>query len=369
MIRVLLYCLPVFVIIGFVNCGILGGDDKEKPIVWEEESLEGLVVFGFTGGGNILHMVNLENDAILNIHGINNISSVAASADGSKLYVSSGEGLYGGDPGYVTMIETQSWNHEVIYDHSVEFISDNEEIYFITKLDYLASNNGEQDLRTFGNIDPNTGVVTEIDVVAAGHNDYKIIEFNANQQTIFALNSSRQLYHFDLESSTSNKIFELIDFSKHSIFEASEDGSTLYFTGGPVLDLNNNKQVGYIPIFKWGQLVSRKDNREVYISGPDDFGIFGPSLKKITVYDPSKDIISDTIDVNSITDMVYLSPNERYLITHSWINIFVIDLKTREIVKQIHLPENVSSFEKMYLMKKPITKGDENEDIYLESSQ
>ncbi len=365
----LLFMLPILVFIALGNCGILGGEDKEPPIVWEEESLEGLVVYGFTSGGNILHMVNLENDAILNIHGINNINSVAASADGSKLFVSSGEGLYGGDPGYVTIIDTKTWKGEVIYDHSVEFISAGEEIYFITKLDYLASNNGQLDLRSLGKIDSNMGGITEIDVidvVAAGHNDFKIIEYNSREQIIFALNSNRNLYKYEIETNTSNKLFDSIDFSQHSIFEVSEDANTLYFSGGPVLDVKENKQIGQIQVFKWGQLVSRKDKKEVYISGPDDFGVFGPSLKKITVYNPNNDVISDTIDVNSITDMVYLTPKERYLITHSWVNIFVIDLKKRELVKTIELNKEVSNFEKFYLFKQPITKGDTNEDIYIE---
>lgn len=367
--RTVLFMLPILVFIGLGNCGILGGEDEEKPIEWEEENLKGLVVYGFTGGGNILHMVNLENDAILNIHGINNINSVAASADGSKLFVSSGEGLYGGDPGYVTMIDTETWASEIIYDRSVELFTNGIELYFITKLNHLGGNEDLSHMREFGKIDFNTGMVQvfdEIDVFALGIGDDRSLEICYLTNELFGLDADFELFKYSIGSKTKEKLFNEFEYVNHAKFELSKDCETLFFSNGPVLNLKQNKQVGSIPAFRLGQLVARGDKREVYISGPDDFGIFGPSLKKLTIYDPKLDALIDTLDVNSITDDVYLSPKERFLITNSWINVFVIDLKTRGLVKQIHLPESVSNFEKFYLFKQPITKGETNENIYIE---
>jgi hypothetical protein len=368
MIRVQFIIIPILLIFGLGNCGILGGDDKDEPINWVDESLDGLVVYGFTGGGNVLHMINLENEATLNIYGINGVNSVAASSDGSNLFISSGEGIYGSNPGSVVMIDTQTWTYNTIFDQSVELLSVNNEIFFITKLDYLASNNDVQDIRTLGQIDSQNGniiLLGEIDVFAGGYNDYKSIEISSNSNQIFALDSNLELIRYDINSEITISLFNEIDFSNHAIFELSEDAKTLFFSGGPVLDLNKNSEIGFIHTFKWGQPVARKDKKEIYITGPDDFGVFGPSLKKITVYNPQRDALIDTLDVNSVTDQAYLSPQERYLISHSWINLFVIDLKTRELIKSIPLGEETSSFEKIYLLKKPLTKGDTNGEVHL----
>jgi hypothetical protein len=113
-------------------------------------------------------------------------------------------------------------------------------------------------------------------------------------------------------------------------------------------------------------LLARKDKREVYISDPPTYtGAFN-IVPKLTVYSLKQNSIIDTIDVGTVNYRMYLSPKERYLITHNRRKIFIFDLKTRELVKAIELNNEVSNFEKFYLFKQPITKGDTNEDIYIE---
>lgn len=373
----LLIFLPILLLIGLGNCGILGGEDKEKPIVWEEESLEGLVVYGFTAGDTMLHLVNLENSTVSNIYGLEKIRSVASSNEGNYLYVSIGNGRSGGDPGYITMIDTDDWSNQIIYDRAVELEFSGEQIYFITKLnhigyDHTGNNNELSHTRTFGRIEPETGEITiidDVDIYALGIGDDRGFEINHSTQELFGFDAEFRLFRYSSHTSQTELIFQEYDYLDHGVFELSKDGNTLFFANGPVLDINNNKQIGTITSERPSNLVAREDKREIYISDPPTFG--GPFYidPKITIYSLKRDSIIDTIDVGSVNYRMYLSPKERFLITHSRKNIFVVDLKTRELVKKIELSNEVSSFEKFYLFKQPITKGDTNEDIHLESSQ
>lgn len=370
----LLFMLPILVFIGLGNCGILGGEDKEKPIVWEEESLEGLVVYGFTAGDSVLHIVNLDNNTVTNIYGLGKLRSVASSNNRVNLFVSSGFGLLGGDPGYITMIDTKDWSHKVIFDHSSELLSGGDDIYFITKLNHLGyditgNNEDVSHTRIFGKIDPITGqatIIDELDIYAFGLSDNNVVEIGSLKQELFGIDGDYKLFKYDIKSGVKELIFEEYDYLDHGTFDLSKDGNTLFFARGPVLDLKNREQIGFIDSFIASRLIARQDKREVYLSGPDDGGFYGSTLKKISIYSYNKNAIIGTIGVNSTTNAVYLSPKERYLITHNKKRILIVDLKLRELVKTIELSNEVSNFEKFYLFNQPITKGDTNEDIYIE---
>jgi hypothetical protein len=369
----LLFMLPILVLIALGNCGILGGEDKEPPIVWEEESLEGLVVYGFTAGDSVLHIVNLDNNAVTNIYGLKGIRSFSSSTNASNIFVSSGLGSFGGDPGYLTMINTEDWSSQIIYNRSTELENVGNEIYFISKLGHLGYDHTGNNIevshsRTFGKIDVVNGIVKEIDeieVFALGIGDDSGFEVNNNQE-LFGFDAEFRLYKYDLTTRLKNLIFPEFDYLEHGEFELSNDGSTLFFAQGPVLDIIKNKQIGFIQSERPSHLLARKDKREVYISDPPTYtGAFN-IVPKLTVYSLKQNSIIDTIDVGTVNYRMYLSPKERYLITHNRRKIFIIDLKTRELVKAIELNNEVSNFEKFYLFKQPITKGDTNEDIYIE---
>lgn len=95
----------------------------------------------------------------------------------------------------------------------------------------------------------------------------------------------------------------------------------------------------------------QETTKEKFISDPPTFeGVFG-STPKMTVYSLDRDSIIDSIDIGSVNYRMYLSPKERFLITHSRKSIFVVDLKTRELVKKIELSNEVSSFENFICTK------------------
>ncbi len=370
----LLFMLPILVFIALGNCGILGGEDEEKPIVWEEESLEGLVVYGFTSSDTVLHLVNLENSTVTNIFGLERIQSVASNVGGEHLFVSSGNGKFGGDPGYISMINTRDWSSEIIYDRSVELETSGEHIYFITKHNHLGyndsgNNNEVSHNRTLGRIEPSTGdvkIIDDIDIFVFGMSDDSAFEVNDLKQELFGFDAEFRLFRYSFITGKSELIFQEFDYLDHGTFELSKDGNTLFFANGPVLDINKNKQIGTIEFERPSHLIARADKREVYISDPPTYS--GPFniQPKMTVYSLERDSIIDTIDVGTVNYRMYLSPKERYLITHNRRKIFIIDLKTRELVKAIELKNEVSNFEKIYLFNQPITKGDTNEDIYIE---
>ena len=373
----LLIFLPILLLIGLGNCGILGGEDKEKPIVWEEESLEGLVVYGFTASDTVLHLVNLENSAVTHIRGLEQIQSVASSSHGKYLYLSTGNGRYGGDPGYVTMINTEDWSSEKIYDRSVELEHSGENIFFITKHNHLGyddsgNNNEVSHLRTFGQIESSSGEITIIDdinIFVFGMSDDMAFEVNKLSQILYGYDHNFKLFRYNIETRVSELIFGEYNYWDHGGFELSNDGNNLFFAQGPVLDVNSNNEIGFIQSERPSHLVARRDKREVYISDPPTYTGAYEVEPKLSVYSLKQNSIIDMIDVGSVNFRMYLTPKERFLITHNRRNIFIVDLKTRKLVKTIELSKEVSNFEKFYLFNQPITKGDTNEDIYLESSQ
>ena len=164
-------------------------------------------------------------------------------------------------------------------------------------------------------------------------------------------------------------IFGEYNYWDHGGFELSNDGNNLFFAQGPVLDVNSNNEIGFIQSERPSHLVARRDKREVYISDPPTYTGAYEVEPKLSVYSLKQNSIIDMIDVGSVNFRMYLTPKERFLITHNRRNIFIVDLKTRKLVKTIELSKEVSNFEKFYLFNQPITKGDTNEDIYLESSQ
>jgi hypothetical protein len=366
--------LLLILLLAFWNCGILGGEDEEKPIVWEEESLEGLVSYGFTAGDTVLHLVNIENNSVTNIYGLEKIRSIASSDNGKYLYVSIGNGRSGGNPRYLTMIDTDDWSSQIIFDQAVELENSGGQIYFITKLnhlgyDYTGNNEELSHTRTFGKIEPETGdltIIDDIDIYALGIGDDKGFEINEIKQELFGFDAEFRLFRYSFVTGQSELIFQEYDYLDHGVFELSKDGNTLFFANGPVLDINNNKQIGTIISERPSHLVARADKREVNISDPPTY--VGPFNihPKMSVYGLKQDSIIDMIDVGSVNYRMYLSPKERFLITHSRKNIFVVDLKTRELVKKIELSNEVSSFEKFYLFKKPLTRGETNEEILIE---
>ncbi|MDZ7692218.1 MAG: hypothetical protein U5K69_13975 [Balneolaceae bacterium] len=63
------------------------------------------------------------------------------------------------------------------------------------------------------------------------------------------------------------------------------------------------------------------------------------------------------INVESVTDLIYLTPQERYAVVNNWMSKFiVVDLKTRKIVAEHEYIENnvqTQSIQGLYLAPKP----------------
>ena len=355
MIRVLLYCLPVFVLIGFVNCGILGGEDKDKSIVWEEESLEGLVVYGFGYQTNSI----IKIDPNTGVHELNDdfqtVYSIYSNSSGSKLYISSGEGKPETEHGAVYEVNPTSWESTKLYHRPVEFInSSRDDIYFVTKA-VLDTGRFAEFLpdRVFGKIDTKTGNVTEIDTVymaAANGHDYKAVQIHPSLPIIYIINKKAQLIEFNFENNTKRTLLEHDTVARNPNFTLSPDGHYIYFVGGPVYDVKEEIIVGNIPVFFWGHLAIRSDNKEAYITNNGDLGAFNqPTFRYLNVYSINKNTVIDSIFVGSTTGSIYLSPKERFAFVNKRnIELLVIDLELRKVILEHNyeqiLPSSLDRF-------------------------
>lgn len=74
------------------------------------------------------------------------------------------------------------------------------------------------------------------------------------------------------------------------------------------------------------------------------------------VYDPESNSISDTVFLGNNTDLVFLTPNERYAIVNTLVSYYIIDLREREIFKKYSYYRNGRrqiSTERIYLAPNP----------------
>ncbi len=359
MIRVLLYCLPVFVIIGFVNCGILGGDDKEKPIVWEEEDINDYLVYSHSYGGDNLYIIDLETGEYELNNDYKTIYSISVNKDNTRLYLSSGKGQFYQNIGEVVEINLDNWSSRVIYDRPVEFLlSDRDNIFFITLAERIDQTNFNP-IRILGRIDNSDGEIEELSQINVSHaenHDYKGVQVHPHKPIVYALNNRYQLYRHSYLSGETESLFDGLTFHDFPNTELSSGGDTLYFLGGPVFDINEMLEIGQLPVFKWGNPKARRDNREVYNTDTGDQGMGLGSIRKVTVYDPNKNIITDSIDVGGGSDLIFLTEKERYAVINVGNRfISIIDLKEKTILKEIRFDQTETFVEagRIFLAKKP----------------
>ncbi|MBO6534813.1 MAG: hypothetical protein JJ966_01235 [Balneolaceae bacterium] len=360
--RTLLFMLPILVFIGLGNCGILGGEDKEKPILWEEESLGESVLYTFGIGFDTLAVIDLETGSFEKISHFKGIRSIVSTIDGKKLFVSTAAGIFGSGPGTIYAVDPITWEYEAIYEKAAGLITNlSGEIFFFTKLEYDESNLYPiSEERVFGEIDVQSNKVSELGRVYIDSNDgsgseHLAIELHPELPLLYAVDSNYRFYKYNYETQERTYLFEEVNFNPASYFVLSSDGNTAYFPKGPVLDLKRNRQMGSINLPFFGTAAVRKDNKEVYIT---DYGnaIAPGDTESFYVYDPESNSISDTVFLGNNTDLVFLTPNERYAIVNTLVSYYIIDLREREIFKKYSYYRNGRrqiSTERIYLAPNP----------------
>ncbi|MBO6792547.1 MAG: hypothetical protein JJ895_01460 [Balneolaceae bacterium] len=361
MIRVLLYCLPVFVIIGLGNCGILGGDDKEKPIVWEEEDINDYVIYAHSYVSDYLYIIDPSHGEYEIKNDFESIYSITSNANGSILYVSTGDENLTVENGNIYEVNTNNWESTVIYDRPVEFIhSSRKDIYFVTKAkldtgrfaDFLPE-------RILGKINVEDGKVSElgsIKMAAANFHDYKAIQIHPNLPIAYLISNEIQLIEYNFESQQSRALIGGKSVSNHPNFTLSPNGRYMFFVGGPVYDTVREEIVGDTKVFKWGHAAVRSDNKEVYITDNGDLGIYNrPEIQNVNIYSLQSDSIIDTINVGGITGSIFLTPKERYAVLNKRdIELVIIDLKERKIEAQYDFTNEftLTNIDRIYISTK-----------------
>jgi hypothetical protein len=356
--------MKIYILIFVLPSMFLSSCDLINPgsngIRWHEENLDGYVLYGFQEGGNTLAVVDLGTSEVpVILNDFEGIQSVITNDDGSKLYVSTGTGHAGSNPGYIYEVDTKTWQYRIIYENAAHLLSNrNGGIYFITKLKIDA-------IRVFGKIDHFSGAVTEIDTINvywAAWFDQTVIEIHPNEPLVYYINENHEFWRFNYQFGEKLRIFSNLNFRPVANFVLSGGGDTLYIPNGPVLDLQREEIVGYVQANRLGWLVVRRDNREIYITAPYNplyqtlpFGI-------ITIYCPHRNQIIDEIDI--IVDgmrrdswKIYLTREERYAVLNDRsAGYYIIDLKSRDIVYSHRFVENnriTLSIADFYLAPKP----------------
>ncbi len=336
------------------SCDVVSSNGEDK--IWHYENLNNLVICAYGIGDDTLAVVDLTTSEVLKIiTDFENILSVLSNADGTRLFVSTGEGPAGTDPGAIYMINTQNWSHRQIYNHAVHLISNrNGGIYFITKIT-------SDPHRTLGSINPDDGSINElgnIDVNWRSVYDDNAIEIHPHKPLVYAINGEKQLYKFNYETGKV-KYIRPLSVARMTL---SWGGDTLYIPGGPVIDLVTEQTVGFIPVWRLGYLAARRDNKEMYITDPGGYLRDPLPSGRIQIYSPENNRITDEVNVLIdrqpwMTDRIYLTPEERYaIINDRMFSYFIIDLKRREVIySHQFLKNNVRtlSMEGFYVAPRP----------------
>ncbi len=354
-----LLIIATLLVIGLGNCGILGGQDKEKPIVWAEENINDYVVYSHSYGGDNLFIIDLENGEYEQITEFETIYSITVNRENTKLYLSLGNGQFYQNSGEVVEVDLSDWSSRVIYDRPVEFLlSDRDDVFFITLAERTDQFNFNP-IRVLGRIDNSDGEVEELSQINVRHaenHDYKGIQVHPYEPVVFALNDKYQLVRQNYITNETFTLFGGLSFINFPVTELSSGGDTLYFLGGPIFDLKDMREIGVLPVFKWGNPKARRDNREVYNTDTGNPSRSWESIIKFTVYDTNRKMVTDTIDVGGSSDILFLTQKERYAVTHVR-NAFlsIIDLKQKEVFKEIHFEQTDTYVELggLFLAKKP----------------
>ena len=349
----------VFLLTAFLlsGCGLFESDTDS--IIWQEEDLNDFIVYAYAPDGDSFAVIDLITGEIYRlIDAFKGIQSVVATQEGSLIYVSTFRVSESGDEfiGEIYKVNTATWEHEIVYDQAAHLLENrNDGIFFITK-----GTTRPLSKRMFGEINASTGAVTEIDSIDVDWGawfDDRLIEIHPYRPLIYAVNESDALYKYNYNSQIITPLFDELSFQPFGRITLSGGGDSLYIPGGPVLDVNREEMVGAIPVWRLGSAAARRDNKEVYITDPGGYLREPYSQGKIFVYDPEKNEIKAPINVESVTDLIYLTPQERYAVVNNWMSRFlVVDLKTRKVVADHEYIENnvqTQSIQGLYLAPKP----------------
>lgn len=353
--------LLLFLISVVLNgCGLLDSDSGKS--MWAEENLNDFVIYAYSPSGDSFAVIDLKTGEILRqMNDFKGLQSVVSNEDGSLLYISTGTGPGGASPGFIYKVDTSTWKYEIIYNHAAHLLENrNEGIFFITKEVDSSTGDAVSD-RMFGEINPATGQVTEmdsIDVVWTAWYDDRLIEIHPFQPVVYAVDDwPGRLYRYNYVTKKREYLFQNLSFGSLGRITLSGDGNMMYIPGGPVLDLSSEDMQGSIPVWRLGSATARKDDKEVYLTDPGGYLREPYSQEQVFVYNPEGDSIADSIHVGSMTDQIYLTPKERYAVVNDWMfSYFVIDLKERKVIKkQQYIENNVAtlSVQGMYLAPKP----------------
>jgi hypothetical protein len=120
--RVYVFLIPILLVIGLGNCGVLGGDEKDDRIIWEDENIDDFVIYAHSYVSDYLYIIDPSNGDYEINDSFQTIHSIITNVDGSILYVSTGDENSRNENGNIYEVDTKTWESVDIYNKPVEFI-------------------------------------------------------------------------------------------------------------------------------------------------------------------------------------------------------------------------------------------------------
>jgi hypothetical protein len=320
------------------GCGLFASDDD--GIVWHDEDLGELVVFAFAPMADTLDMIDPATGEVLARYGdFGHIVSLAATDDGTRLYVSTGSIHGGRSPGAIHELHIPSGARRIIHHTAGHLLPDSRGSIFFISAEATGTRRG------FGFVDTQSGIVTVLDTVDTfwrGADGDLVVQVDADRQRMVMMTADRDLVIYDLVSREATPAAPELPAVAWYRLTLSHGGDTLYIPGGVVVDLAGREVVGKIPSPQRGNVVARRDNRRVYLTDPGKGYMWGDPSARLIVYAPDRDRSIAEIDLRPTgvwnTDWISLTPKERYAVVgNSSSALMIFDLKTHRMVARYDL--------------------------------
>ena len=264
------------------------------------------------------------------------ITGLRITSDGRYLFVSTDD-LDEYLPGSVYLVDLTLNTSIEVFDRNADvFIDPNDQVFFI----YSAHNN----LYNLNSFDINSHALTFIDTLNL---DFSIdnsqnIAFSPNQPIFYTVNNKSELFAYNYLTKEIVKTFEpkIYNFVNMTI---SNDGTLLFFSGGPVVDIYGDSAITYIGGNFTGSLAFDVWRNRVYQT---DYGVFVPPQPipkgHILIFDVLSFTSIGSIEVGygNSTDKMVISPDFNYLYTNNVGSIYEIDLREGKLIHEYILSKS-----------------------------
>lgn len=307
---------------------------NDAPVVY---STKEFFYVGNSRADEIYKVETESNDVVDTVRGIESgIGSIATSYDGRKIYVST----WGGNPDDVHVFNIET-DYKAVISYSTSHL-------YITPGNNILIFSFEGDSTRIGEINTQTDLITYHDTLSLRYEVFpnELIAFDPAGKYFYAVTKDSKLIKYNYSTYSVERDYNQ-DYSLERII-ISNDGSTIYSTGGSVINVATGNVTGSIPVYDYGYIAISNDDRYLYLT--DATGKNEDSqlpTAKVVVYDlQSLSIVNEIsvlgfVNYLSYTNEIVLTSDGTKAYVSGAYDVFVIDLVNRQTTEVVNFTTEI----------------------------